>query len=104
MEGACPGTTLLSETWSNSPDGLYGFGMLMPGTYCILPDPLQQTLYPASHEITVGNDQHLTDVNFYLPNPAPTIACSRDLGPEDCAAAGGKMTQGRTTAPYCECP
>jgi hypothetical protein len=107
-EGACPGTALLSETWSNSPDGLYGFGMLMPGTYCILPDPLQQTLYPASHEITVGNDQHLTDVDFYLPNPAPSTGasppCTQDLGPEDCEAAGGEMTQGRTTAPYCVCP
>jgi hypothetical protein len=103
-EGACPGTALLSETWSNSPDGLYGFGMLMPGTYCILPDPLQQTLYPASHEITVGNDQHLTDVNFYLPNPAPTTACTRDLGPGDCEAAGGSMSTSPTTAPFCVCP
>jgi hypothetical protein len=74
MEGACPGATLLSETWSNSPDGMYGFGVLMPGTYCILPDPLQQTLLPASQEITVGNDEHLADVNFYLPSPAGKTA------------------------------
>jgi len=109
MDGACPGTTLLSETWSNSPDGLYGFGMLMPGTYCIQTDPLQQTLYPTAHEITVGNDQHLTDVNFYLPNPAPATRaspmpeCRRDLSPEDCVAAGGQMSTGQTTAPYCVC-
>jgi hypothetical protein len=107
-EGPCPGTTLLSETWSNSPDGLYGFGMLMPGTYCILTDPLQQTLIPESHEITVGNDEHLVDVNFYLPSPAPppspTPVCSSDLPQEACEAAGGTMSTSLTTAPYCICP
>lgn len=70
MEGHCPGTVLISETWSNSPDGLYGFGMLMPGNYCLLPDPLQQTILPATREIAVGNDEHLVDVNYYLPSSA----------------------------------
>jgi predicted outer membrane repeat protein len=70
MEGHCPGSNLISETWSNSPDGLYGFGMLMPGNYCILPDPLQQTILPVTREIALGNDEHLVDVNFYLPSPA----------------------------------
>ena len=69
MEDPCPGTSLISETWSNSPDGLYGFGMLMPGSYCILTDPLQQTILPVTQEITVGNNEHLVDVNFYLPAP-----------------------------------
>jgi hypothetical protein len=107
-EGLCPGTTLVSETWSNSPDGLYGFGMLMPGSYCILTDPLQQTILPTSQDFTVGNDEHLVDVNFYLPNPAPppspTPECSRDLPPDECAAAGGTMSSGLSTAPYCNCP
>ncbi|MGD8813376.1 MAG: choice-of-anchor Q domain-containing protein [Anaerolineales bacterium] len=107
-EGLCPGTALLSETWSNSPDGLYGFGMLMPGSYCILTDPLQQTLLPTMQDFTVGNDEHLVDVNFYLPNPAPppspTPACSRDLPRDACEAAGGTMSPGLTAAPYCICP
>jgi len=69
MEGICPGTNLISETWSTSLEGLYSFDTLSPGNYCILPDLSQQTLLPASHEITVGNDEHLIDLNFYLPDP-----------------------------------
>jgi len=76
MEGLCPGTSLISETWSNSPDGLYGFGMLMPGSYCIIPDPLQQTILPQTQEFTVGNDEHLEDVNFYLPDPSFSTRCN----------------------------
>jgi len=110
MDGICPGMTLISAMSSNSPDGLYGFGMLMPGTYCILTDPLQQTLVPVSHEITVGNNENLVDVNFYLPNPAPqqppttTPICSRDLGSEACQEAGGTMSSNPATAPICICP
>jgi predicted outer membrane repeat protein len=106
MSGPCPGVTLIRATSSNSSDGLYGFGMLMPGTYCILTDPLQQTLVPVSQEITVGNDENLVDVNFYLPNPAPQQppTCSRDLGSEACQEAGGTMSTSPTTAPFCICP
>jgi len=109
MSGPCPGTTQISAMSSNSPNGLYGFGMLMPGSYCILTDPLQQTLIPDMQEITVGNNENLVDVNFYLPNPAPqqpptTPTCSRDLSSEACVEAGGTMSTSPTTAPFCICP
>jgi len=71
MEGQCPGTNFVSASGSVSPDGIYGFGMLMPGTYCILTDPQQMTLIPPMQEITVGNNDHLVDVNFYMPDPGP---------------------------------
>ncbi|MCJ7718098.1 MAG: hypothetical protein MUO54_16475 [Anaerolineales bacterium] len=78
MEGQCPGTSLHAASHSVSPDGIYGFGMLMPGTYCILTDPQQMVLTPSMQEITVGNNDHLFDVNFYMPDPGlpPTSAAS----------------------------
>ncbi len=36
--------------------------------------------------------------------PELEIECRRDLGPEECEAAGGTMSEGATTAPYCICP
>lgn len=36
--------------------------------------------------------------------PELKIQCTRDLNAEDCKAAGGKMSSGATTAPYCICP
>jgi len=71
MDGQCPGTNLVSASSSVNPDGIYGFGMLMPGTYCILTDPQQMALIPAMQEITVGNNDHLVDINFYMPDPGP---------------------------------
>jgi len=71
MDGQCPGTNLVSASGSVSPDGIYGFGMLMPGTYCILTDPQQMALIPPVQEITVGNNDHLVDINFYMPDPGP---------------------------------
>ncbi len=67
MVGQCPGTSVHAPSQSVSPDGIYGFGMLMPGTYCIVTDQQQMALIPSEQEITVGNDDHLFDVNFYLP-------------------------------------
>lgn len=78
MDGQCPGTNLVSASGSVSPDGIYGFGMLMPGTYCILTDPQQMALIPPMQEITVGNNDHLVDINFYMPDPGP--------GPEPAAS------------------
>jgi len=71
MEGQCPGTSLYAASQSVSPDGIYGFGMLMPGTYCILTDPQQMALIPTMQEITLGNNDHLTNVDFYIPDPGP---------------------------------
>ena len=82
--------------------------MLMPGSYCILTDPIQQTILPTMQDFTVGNDEHLVDINFYMPNPAPppspTPVCTSDLPREACEAAGGTMSTSLTTAPYCICP
>jgi hypothetical protein len=39
------------------------------------------------------------------PTPTPTpLACTSDLGPDACAAAGGTYSGGATTAPVCNCP
>jgi len=37
------------------------------------------------------------------PTPTP-IPCSRDLPEDQCIAAGGSMSTGTATAPYCICP
>lgn len=40
-----------------------------------------------------------------IPVPKPTApACNAKLNKADCEAAGGKMSTGTTTAPYCICP
>lgn len=36
--------------------------------------------------------------------PEKQLVCTKDLSAEDCKAAGGKMSSGTTTAPYCICP
>lgn len=36
--------------------------------------------------------------------PELELVCTRDLKEKDCIAAGGKMSSGATTAPYCICP
>ena len=38
-----------------------------------------------------------------LPTPTPP-PCSRDLGQEDCEAAGGTYIEGQTDIPICVCP
>ncbi len=39
------------------------------------------------------------------PTPTPTpLACTSDLGPDACAAAGGTYSGGVTSAPVCNCP
>jgi len=38
------------------------------------------------------------------PKDNQTKTCSKDLGFIDCAAAGGHMSKGTTSAPYCICP
>jgi CSLREA domain-containing protein len=48
-------------------------------------------------------DPDLVETREAPPTPTP-IPCSRDLSPEQCVAAGGKMSTVSTTAPYCICP
>jgi len=45
----------------------------------------------------------VTILNVLIPG-LPLPVCSEDLGPEDCAAAGGEMSDSVTRAPYCVCP
>ncbi len=45
----------------------------------------------------------VTILNVLIPE-LPLPVCSEDLGPEDCAAAGGEMSDSVTRAPYCICP
>ncbi len=45
----------------------------------------------------------VTQLNVLIPE-LPLPPCSEDLGPEDCAAAGGEMSDSVTRAPYCICP
>jgi len=43
-------------------------------------------------------------VNPPKDNRPKTKTCSKDLGFSDCTAAGGHMSTGTTSAPYCICP
>jgi len=70
MEGPCPGTSLHAASQSVIPDGVYGFGGLMPGTYCILTDQQQMPLIPAQREVTLNSGDLLFDLDFHLPGTA----------------------------------
>ncbi|MCK4489930.1 MAG: hypothetical protein KAU23_06695, partial [Anaerolineales bacterium] len=48
-------------------------------------------------------DDESLEVREAPPIPTP-IPCTRDLPEEQCIAAGGTMSTGTTTAPYCICP
>jgi len=48
-------------------------------------------------------DEGSLEVRKAPPTPTP-IPCSRDLPKDQCIAAGGSMSTGTTTAPYCICP
>jgi len=51
------------------------------------------------------DDPVLTQPRVGIPEAEqPTLTCSRDLGKNDCAAAGGTWSTDLTTAPYCICP
>ncbi|MBI9044750.1 MAG: hypothetical protein JEZ06_09710 [Anaerolineaceae bacterium] len=72
-QGSCPGSTIVDTAESASPNGVYSFGGLSAGSYCILTSPIQQTLNPESQDVTIGVSETLNDVNFwYLPSPLPT--------------------------------
>ncbi len=49
------------------------------------------------------DDAVVTQLNVLIPE-LPLPPCSEDLGPADCAAAGGEMSDSVTRAPYCICP
>jgi hypothetical protein len=81
-EGACPGTTTLDDTESSTLDGSYIFSGLAAGTYCVLTSPLQQTLYPESQTVVVGEGEAVTDVNFrFIPSPMPTLTPTVTIPP-----------------------
>jgi len=48
-------------------------------------------------------DEGSLEVRKAPPTPTP-IPCSRDLPEDQCIAAGGSMSTGTATAPYCICP
>jgi RNA polymerase sigma-70 factor (ECF subfamily) len=43
-------------------------------------------------------------VSIPEPSKANNPVCSKDLDPDDCAAAGGEMSSGAAAAPHCLCP
>jgi hypothetical protein len=51
-----------------------------------------------------GCDEPVVTILHVLIPELSLPVCTEDLGPEDCAAAGGEMSDSVTRAPYCVCP
>ena len=67
IPGGCAGT-VARTTESSSADGSYSFTGLVPGSYCVRPSPLQQTMDPLTRTIIVSAGEDVTGVLFrYVP-------------------------------------
>ena len=67
IPGGCSGA-VATTVESSSADGSYSFTGLTPGTYCVRPSQLQQTMDPLTRTVTVDPNEDLVEVNFrYLP-------------------------------------
>lgn len=67
IPGGCGGT-VSQTTESSSVDGSYSFTNLPPGSYCVRPSPLQQTMDPLTRTVIVDPGEDVTNVLFrYVP-------------------------------------
>jgi len=90
---------LLGDVKSNS-CGLQGFEDRL---YCMFTVTPEMAGSAADFSIFLNEckDPVFTQLSVTIPE---MMICSRDLGPANCKAAGGKMSTGADTAPYCICP
>lgn len=67
IPGGCAGA-VAATTESSSVDGSYSFTGLAPGSYCVRPSPLQQTMNPLTRTVIVDPGEDVTGVLFrYVP-------------------------------------
>jgi len=67
IPGGCAGT-VAATTESSSIDGSYSFTGLVPGTYCVRPSPIQQTMDPLTRTVLVNAGEDVAGVLFrYVP-------------------------------------
>jgi len=81
--------------------GLQGFEDRL---YCMfqLPEDAPGKVVPL--ELNLQGCQDPIFIEKAVRIPVPKIECTKDLDAEACQAAGGEMSTGVTTAPYCICP
>ncbi|MBN2554642.1 MAG: hypothetical protein JXA97_01780 [Anaerolineales bacterium] len=67
IPGGCAGV-VAATTESSSVDGSYSFNGLIPGSYCVRPSPLQQTMDPLTRTVIVDPGENVVEVLFrYVP-------------------------------------
>ena len=97
-EGACPGGTELEVVDSDS-SGYYQLLHLPAGSYCVQTSPIQQTLYPENHTVSLGPGENLADFNFrYLLSPLGEASVQGLVFHDLCAVPEGTVS---TPPPGC---
>lgn len=80
--------------------GLQGFEDRLYCMFTVTPDMPGSA---AEFSLYLENCEDPVFTQLYVSIPEMKT-CTKDLGEADCKAAGGKMSTGTTTAPYCICP
>ncbi len=89
----------LGDHKSNS-CGLQGFEDRL---YCMFTVTPEMAGSVADFSLYLGDCENPVYTQLYVSIPEMKT-CTKDLGEADCKAAGGTMSTGVTTAPYCICP
>jgi CSLREA domain-containing protein len=83
-DGPCPSTVDILTVESDSL-GFYEIYDIDPGVYCLATPPIQQTLDPISHDLTIAEGTVLEDINFRYVLPVPDASASGLVWHDLCA-------------------